>query len=1145
MAILFATLSLFVMLGAWIYFPLEDLLWVKVMTVVWFVLTCVLTIFWWRKQNAIDQENDTLTAQQQLLKQDTRMIQQKFESAIRKQSSYKSSNVYSLPWYLVIGGKGDSSATILHENGFELINDKLSEGREVDIQYLRFWSNDTAVIIELGEAIVSHDGIDEPLWQVLLQQLLKYRPRQALTGIVSIIECDQVLNKDRKDLKSIASVYQKCFISLNKILQLELPLYCLFSKADCLADFTDFFERYSTDDLDNPFGVTLSCDTKRRFNKEEFELQVQKLLSSLVKQQFGLMYDSNSDRVRTLVALPYQLQMFFEHITDLLNEIGRESRVRQAVWVRGAYLLSSEQKGNKFDLLTQVIAEKAGFNSQTQGQQAPGNRSYFVSRLFSHVILRERGITGLNKWRDLRYVVARIVMMSTVVGSLIFSGIVLNNNWDHDELWRNKSIASMDNFALNTQKMPANYSILDTISPLTVLRGSAVTGMGAKTWYQSVSVKQTSTAVRMNSVYQKQLTRLLLPKLETIISNELSLYIGMGDAGKTLEVLRYYLMLFDKTQLDLAAMESFLFDIIKVKGGVSLDDLAKLSYLIEDLLSSHYDDFLKPNQELIMVAKNNLAGLSPERLIYAQIKSLPQYRHQVDLRSMLGPKFDTVFAFTKDFNGYLVPEIYTKTGYSKLDFSAESSLLRHELSVFKLLKGQDPQVSFAELTDLRQKIQKLYFSEYISYWKDLIANIHIKRFTSQSGLIYGLKNIADVSISPMLDVLNTVVSNTSLAVTEPSNDGRNSSTTANQLGLNKVATSLNKLNKIKSIGGDKLLRMQAAYVVNEAFSDLSYYLTGNGQSDGAAPIDTLLETATELSRYLDKAQINSEPSKVLYKYAVEHAKSGQDPITNLTNLIGNKPELVTLWARDLAKQSWKQVLLGSSNYINKQWYEGVYLFYSKSIKGRFPFYLQGRGEVDLNDFSDFFKPEGRLDQFVEQILNPFVYWDNGVLRLRVIDGMTLSISNKARTQLRQANKVREVFFGPNGQKLGAGLELKVSSMSTTVTEFQLRETDNVFDYKHGPRVWEAINWPASDIDGYLSANFYLGQDRVATKSYTGQWALFRFLLDGTSTSTSARRVRKLNYVIEGKRIALQYTLRHSSQVLDQSLFAQFVLPKYL
>lgn len=91
--------------------------------------------------------------------------------------------------------------------------------------------------------------------------------------------------------------------------------------------------------------MTLSCDTKRRFNKEEFELQVQKLLSSLVKQQFGLMYDSNSDRVRTLVALPYQLQMFFEHITDLLNEIGRESRVRQAVWVRGAYLLSSEQKG--------------------------------------------------------------------------------------------------------------------------------------------------------------------------------------------------------------------------------------------------------------------------------------------------------------------------------------------------------------------------------------------------------------------------------------------------------------------------------------------------------------------------------------------------------------------------------------------------------------------------------------------------------------------------------------------------------------------------------------------------------------------------------------------------------------------------------
>ncbi|MPY26911.1 type VI secretion system membrane subunit TssM [Shewanella psychropiezotolerans] len=1147
-AIFFAALSLSATLGAWFYLPAEDYLWLKVGTLLFLVLTSVLTVLWWRNQNAVEQNHEAIHAQQRLLKQDTRIIQQYFEAAARKirgQGSYKFNSVYALPWYLVIGGEKETTGTILQENGLELVNEQRFEAGEGDTQYLRFWSNDTAVVIELGDRIINHTGIDEPLWKVLLQQLQKYRPRQALTGVISVFECDQILKSDRKALKKLADVYQRGIISLSKDLKLELPLYCLFSKANYLADFTDFFESFSADDLENPFGVTLPCDTKRRFNKQQFELEVQVLLSSLVKQQVELMHNSNSEHASGVVALPYQLQIFFERVTELLNDIGRETRVRQAVWIRGAYLLSSGQKGGKCDLLTQVIAEKAEFNAKTQGQQWSGNRNYFVSRVFSHVILPERGITGLNKWRDFGYITARTVMLVVMLCGLIFSGSVLKNNWNEDELWRQESMATILDFERNTSKMSANYSIVDIISSLNALRVTARKGIEPRAWYQRVSVKQEETALRMNSTYQMQLRYLLLPKLEGIISKELYLQTSMGNPGKILEVLRYYLMLFDKNQLDAAAIEGFLFDIIKVKGGVPLDDLVKLSYLVEDLLKSNYDEFLKPDKELIKLATNNLEGLSPERLIYAQIKSLPQYRNQVDLRSMLGPKFDSVFTFTEDFNGYLVPEIFTKAGYHKLDFSAESSLFRHELSVFKLITGQEPDVTFMELADLRKKIQKLYFSEYIRYWEGLIGNIHIKQFNSQPGLVYGLKNIADVSISPMLDVLSVVVNNTSLVVTEQVDDTENSAATASKLKLNRVATSLNKLNQVKRIGGNKLLRMQPAYVVNEAFSEFSGYLKGYGKSGEAAPVDSLLEAVTELSRYLNIAQVNSEPSKVLYKYAVEHAKSDQDPITNLNNLVGKKPEVVTKWTRDLAKQSWEQVILGSSKYINKQWYEGVYLFYAESIKGRFPFYLQGRGEVDLNDFTSFFKPEGRLDQFVEQILKPFVYWDNGVLRLRVIDGMTLAISNRARSQLRQANKVREIFFGPVGQELGIGLELKVGSMSTSVTEFQLREVENVFDYKHGPRIWEELNWPASDVDGYLSANFYLGQDRVATKSYTGQWALFRFLLEGNSSSTSARRVRKFNYSIEGKNIALQYTLRNSSQVLDKLLFTQFLLPKHL
>ena len=135
-------------------------------------------------------------------------------------------------------------------------------------------------------------------------------------------------------------------------------------------------------------------------------------------------------------------------------------------------------------------------------------------------------------------------------------------------------------------------------------------------------------------------------------------------------------MLFDREQLNFAELQTYLLDNLKDQGELSPDELYSFSLLIEDLFKSHYDKQLQPNLDLIAVATNNLEGLSPERLIYARIKEMPEYRTQVDLRSQLGEKFDSLFEFTNDFHGYLIPEIFTKQGYSQIDLTAKSPLLK-------------------------------------------------------------------------------------------------------------------------------------------------------------------------------------------------------------------------------------------------------------------------------------------------------------------------------------------------------------------------------------------------------------------------------------------------------------------------------------
>lgn len=209
-----------------------------------------------------------------------------------------------------------------------------------------------------------------------------------------------------------------------------------------------------------------------------------------------------------------------------------------------------------------------------------------------------------------------------------------------------------------------------------------------------------------------------------------------------------------------------------------------MSLLIEDVFNGNYDNQLQPNLDLIAVATNNLEGLSPERLIYARIKAMPEYRTQVDLRSQLGEKFDSLFEFSSDFHGYLIPEVFTKQGYAQIDLSAKSELLNTLMSEFKAIQGDMSGASVVELTELSKQVQRLYFADYIYQWKDLVNNIQVKQFNNASDLSFALRNARAPATSPLLDVLDAVVVNTTLAVAEQP-DTKGQKRVAGQLGLKK------------------------------------------------------------------------------------------------------------------------------------------------------------------------------------------------------------------------------------------------------------------------------------------------------------------------------------------------------------------------
>ncbi|RLV61250.1 type VI secretion system membrane subunit TssM [Parashewanella curva] len=1127
----------------WWYIPsVSTYSWLKYLGIVITLVLLGMAIFWWMKRLDKKKQSDPNHDEYVLLNQDTKALKRLFKQAVKKlkgRSGSRLKSLYDQPWYLVLGGEKDAKSSFLLQNNLEPLLDKLLEEQDSQ-QLIRFWHNDQIVALEVGARIFNNESLDDKLWKLVSQQLLSHRPRQGVNGIISIIGSDRLLLGDKKTRLSMSTVIQEATLAMSDFLKLHIPVYCVLSKADLIADFVPFFEIFSGCDIDNPFGITFPITQDRRFDADDFENQTERLLESVVDQQFELITNIDADKAASIIALPYQLRIFFKLVIELLTAIGKENRVRDAVWLRGVYLLSCGQKGKQFDLLSQSIAETAEFNTNARLKGNPGRRNYFSARIFSNIIYPENEIVGVNHFRHFGYIAGQSLLIAGVCAIVAYTSVLLKNNWNTDEIWRAEALSKLNIYKEDIKRLnSSDENISHLVAVLSELRKVAVTGIEDAPWYERVSTQQDDTARRIYHIYQQQLQKELLPKIDYLISKELYIYVSFDNPTKIFEVLRYYEMLFDKHRLDLEDLKQYILDTLQEQDKISVHNLTNLSNLLSDLLSSKYSKSLKANHKLITTATSSLDGMSPERLIYTRIKGLPKYRNQVDVRNQLGDNFDSLFRFSDGYHGYLIPEIFTKQGLNQLDLSPKSKLLREQLEDYRAIKGDMSSVSITEMNDLSKDVQNLYFADYIQHWKDLIKNIHIKQFSSTVNLSYALHKAREPVTSPILDVLGAIVSNTRLAVEEKP-DTKGNQKLAKQLGLKSASKALGKANRINRALGNKILSLQPSFVVNKAFQSYADFLKGTGRTGDKLPVTGLIDSLDELNTYFEKALSSPEPNKSMYDYAKEHAAGTQDPLTNFEREAAKAPAQVGKWANNIAVQSWHSVVQSDIQYINQQWNDNIYSFYTQAILGRFPFTQNGRSEVALADFSNFFKPQGLVDSFINTYLKPFVSWDQGKLKLETVDGAILPVKKQSLDTLAQSKQLSGMFFG-SGQELALNLGFMPTEMSSDVSSFVLRGDEDIFSYNHGPRIWSDLSWPSNRINGFLSASFFNGANRVAFKTYRGQWALFRMLFDGEGKQTSSRLIRRLDYSIDKKQLTFSYTLRNSSQHLALNLINQFKL----
>jgi type VI secretion system protein ImpL len=109
----------------------------------------------------------------------------------------------------------------------------------------------------------SDADVDNAAWLGFLSLLKKYRKRQPINGAIVAISLSDLSLQDEITRKSHAQAVRRRLNELRTTLGVRFPVYVLFTKADLIAGFAEFFDGLGKEAREQVWGFTLPLKKKR------------------------------------------------------------------------------------------------------------------------------------------------------------------------------------------------------------------------------------------------------------------------------------------------------------------------------------------------------------------------------------------------------------------------------------------------------------------------------------------------------------------------------------------------------------------------------------------------------------------------------------------------------------------------------------------------------------------------------------------------------------------------------------------------------------------------------------------------------------------------------------------------------------------
>ncbi|KIN75143.1 Type VI secretion protein IcmF [Sulfitobacter noctilucae] len=1037
--------------------------------------------------------------------------------------------LYDLPWYVIIGPPGAGKTTALRNSGIEFPGlDAMPEQgagfggtRNCD-----WWFAEDAVLIDTAGRYTTQDSdavADEASWASFLTLLKNGRPDQPINGVILAFSVEQVLNASEAEIAAQAQTVRKRLGEIHEQLKIDFPVYVLFTKADLIAGFREYFASFNTNRRKSVWGVTFQTKDRKADTYLNVADEFDALLGRLSDEVIDRMSEEPDGVSRIAIfGLPGQMAMMRDNVAEFMRQVFEPTRYKTNAILRGFYFTSGTQEGTPIDQVLGAMSRTQDDAAFQPSFMSGKGKSFFLHDLLKRVIFEERDWVSFDHRAIRRAKILRTAALSLIVGVTIAAmGAFGFSFWQNATLLRTADVEAQT--YARAARAEISRPVVDNTDPSLILQHlqdlrNMTAGYGDTRdpglWEGFGLSRHGEVSLAATRAYSDGLERMLRPRMVLHLENEIPQLIADKDTGGIYRALKVYLLIGGQGEGsgDDAAVQAYFADVWSAmfSNAGQVDERDRINAHLAAMLELDADrqTLLAIDPEIVSSAREAIVNLPLADQAYASLKDRAVTSGVADFNLVervsggVARVFETTDGSPLDSLG--VPGLYTFEGYWGF-FLEELTEARDRLREDQWVLGDAAErVGYeAQLANLERDLHRAYRIEFNGAWREMFGRIGIGPLSNDAPEFEALAILSSPVASPILELVEAVEEETRLVrlydeigdltpeqlATGSLSDNMGSAAFRriySQSGVFQrvVLDSVKSKSKVQTRAGNAVAEDTQRRQVERISDDFAQWHALMTGSDRSRPVDVILANLGDLRENRRQASVAPTPA--------DETMLSQS-LSALTRNNTALPDDLARMLNEVENEFRAVATAATMSQLNRALNDEVSQFCRDFIAPLFPF---GNGRhVSPAVFGQFFGPGGRMDNFYTSYLQPHVIRGPDGLLPAPDSAIGQTLSRAGLKQFDRAQAIQLAFFASGSAEPKVDMSIAHLTSSPTV-ELAILSMNGGSIRTQPDSAPAALSWPGQS-SGVSVELFPAPDDRQSSISFAeGRWDIVNFLRKG-------------------------------------------------